>query len=113
MAHKRKRFQRFQIPSRKLMRYAFKPKAPNPLRRTPEYKAFQKEMIAASTGCAKIGCNKPATDIHHIKRISEYPDLVLDPNNIICVCAECHNQIESCVNRGVDEEIWKHLFEGL
>ena len=106
-------FKKVKIPSRELTRYAFKPKATNPIRRTKEYRAFHKEMIGLHPVCAKKDCDQQTTDIHHIKRITDNPDLALDPQNIICTCEKCHHLIESAVNRGVDAAIWNHLFEGL
>jgi 5-methylcytosine-specific restriction endonuclease McrA len=31
--------------------------------------------------------------IHHIKKVSEFPELVNDPNNLITLCAICHRNI--------------------
>jgi len=96
-----------------LKRYEKKAKEVNPLRATPEYRAFHAAMIDETPVCCKVDCFKASTDIHHIKRVAEYPELVYDSNNIICVCTSCHHQIESAVNRGVDVAIWGQLFEGL
>ena len=106
-------FKKAVIPSRELSRYASRGKATNPIRRTKEYKDFHDLMISQNPVCAKHGCNEPTTDIHHKVRITDNPDLALDPSNVICTCTPCHHQIESAVNRGIDPEIWKHLFEGL
>lgn len=108
-----RRMEKAELPSRELKRYTKQPKVTNPLRRTPEYQQFHKEMIKANPICAKKDCDNSATDIHHIKRITEFPELIFEPANVICTCHDCHLLIESAVNRNIDPEIWKHLFEGL
>jgi 5-methylcytosine-specific restriction endonuclease McrA len=41
--------------------------------------------------CAMCGC--PAKEIHHIKGVTEYPELKNHINNMIIVCADCHKKI--------------------
>ena len=114
MPKRSKVFERARHPSaRKLHKYDKKPKEVLPIRRTPEYKAFYKEMLNEHPVCANVNCFKASTDIHHIKRVADYPELVFMANNVICVCDKCHDLIESAVNRGIDPEIWKAQFEGL
>lgn len=113
MTNEPRKFQKVELPTRKLSRYESKPKATNPIRKTQEYKDFQKAMIQANPICAKLSCKDASTDIHHKVRITDQPELALDPENVICVCHECHLQIESAVNRDIDLKIWKHLFRGL
>ena len=106
-------FRRTSVNTRKVTRYEPKQKEVLAVRKSAEYKAFHKAMIDDNPICAKIDCYKPSTDIHHIKRVADFPDLVFDPRNVICVCGRCHDQIESAVNRGIDHAIWAKLFEGL
>lgn len=34
---------------------------------------------------------RQACEVHHIKELSERPDLGLDDNNLISLCTQCHN----------------------
>lgn len=34
---------------------------------------------------------RPACEVHHIKELSERPDLELDNDNLISLCVQCHN----------------------
>jgi predicted HNH restriction endonuclease len=38
-------------------------------------------------------CGCPAKEIHHIKGVTEYPELKNHINNMIIVCADCHKKI--------------------
>ena len=42
--------------------------------------------------CAKYGRNTEATTVHHIKEIDEYPELKLKNDNLVSLCASCHNK---------------------
>jgi len=108
------KFKRAQSPNvRRLDDGKRKKKEVHPIRRTEEYKAFRLAMLDDNPICCKDGCHKESTDIHHIERITDRPDLAYDSSNVICVCSGCHYQIESAVNRGIDMNIWGHMFEGL
>ena len=43
--------------------------------------------------CKRYGRIRQATTVHHIKELDEYPELALDNNNLISLCAECHNKV--------------------
>ena len=43
--------------------------------------------------CRKYGRNTEAKIVHHIKEVEEDPELKLKNNNLISVCASCHNKI--------------------
>lgn len=43
--------------------------------------------------CKRYGRIKQANTVHHIKELLEYPELALDNDNLISVCAECHNKL--------------------
>ena len=40
--------------------------------------------------CNWLGITTPAEEVHHIKPISEYPELRLNIDNIVSLCKECH-----------------------
>ncbi len=33
-----------------------------------------------------------AEAVHHIKELADYPELALDINNLVSLCAACHNE---------------------
>ena len=35
---------------------------------------------------------RQANEVHHIKELSEEPDMALDDNNLISLCTQCHNE---------------------
>jgi 5-methylcytosine-specific restriction enzyme A len=43
--------------------------------------------------CLKYGRNVDAKIVHHIKEIEDAPELKLSNNNLVSVCASCHNKI--------------------
>ncbi len=36
---------------------------------------------------------RPATLVHHIKHLEDFPELALDDDNLESVCMECHNRL--------------------
>lgn len=40
--------------------------------------------------CKRYGRMRQATEVHHIKHVDEYPELALDPGNLISLCHACH-----------------------
>lgn len=43
--------------------------------------------------CKKYGRHIEAKIVHHIKEIDDAPELKLKNNNLVSVCASCHNKI--------------------
>jgi 5-methylcytosine-specific restriction endonuclease McrA len=43
--------------------------------------------------CKKYGRNKEARIVHHIKELDDFPELKLKNNNLVSVCASCHNKL--------------------
>lgn len=43
--------------------------------------------------CRRYGRLRQATTVHHIKHLDEYPELALDPSNLVSVCTACHNEL--------------------
>lgn len=44
--------------------------------------------------CLEEGRVTPATDSHHIKKLSTNPELHLDPDNRLSVCRGCHRDLD-------------------
>jgi 5-methylcytosine-specific restriction endonuclease McrA len=42
--------------------------------------------------CKEEGGFAPATTVHHIIHLKDRPDLALDDDNLLSVCAACHNR---------------------
>ena len=42
--------------------------------------------------CTKYGRNTEAKIVHHLKEMDEYPELTLTNENLVRVCASCHNK---------------------
>lgn len=42
--------------------------------------------------CRRYGRLRQATTVHHIKHLEDNPELAFDPNNLVSLCAECHNK---------------------
>ena len=42
--------------------------------------------------CLENGFSNPATEVHHIKKITEAPDLRYDRNNLVQLCRSCHER---------------------
>lgn len=43
--------------------------------------------------CKKYGRNNEAKIVHHIKEMEDFPELKLKNNNLVSVCAACHNKL--------------------
>ncbi|WP_442893615.1 HNH endonuclease [Bacillus sp. 2205SS5-2] len=43
--------------------------------------------------CKKYGVNRDANIVHHIKELEHHPELRLSNNNLVSVCAKCHNKL--------------------
>lgn len=43
--------------------------------------------------CKRYGRMRQATTVHHIKHLDEYPELAMDPDNLVSVCAACHAEL--------------------
>jgi 5-methylcytosine-specific restriction protein A len=41
--------------------------------------------------CLKEGKYVPMTDVHHIKKLADRPDLKYDSNNLMSLCKSCHS----------------------
>ena len=42
--------------------------------------------------CKRYGRRVPATTVHHIKHADEFPELFYSDDNLISLCASCHNK---------------------
>lgn len=42
--------------------------------------------------CKKYGRNNEAKIVHHIQEVDEHPELKFTNNNLVSLCAACHNK---------------------
>lgn len=47
-------------------------------------------LVRANYRCAL--CGGLATEVHHIKEVTECPEMRLDPANLMPLCTSCHNK---------------------
>jgi hypothetical protein len=64
-------------------------------KRSPKWRSVQKEFLNKNKECAACG-SKTQLQVHHKFPFDDYPELVLDPNNLITLCMsekDCHLRI--------------------
>jgi len=58
--------------------------------RSPKWQTVRKEHLKANSFCIACGREK-RLEVHHIKPVHLFPDLELDPSNLVTLCADpCH-----------------------
>jgi 5-methylcytosine-specific restriction endonuclease McrA len=69
------------------------------LYKTGAYQIFLREVrIRAMYRCQR--CPKPGRHVHHIIRVYDNPDLVVDPNNAMYLCVACHRKEHAAEKKG-------------
>ena len=69
---------------------------------------LRKEKLAENPLCEVCeakGLITPATEVHHIKPVRDYPELRLDMNNLMSTCTPCHDEIEPQRKWGKREQV--------
>ena len=65
---------------------------------TAAWKQLRLERLAKDNylcqRCLKRKRIVPATTVHHIKPVKDYPELALVMDNLISLCNTCHGQVE-------------------
>jgi 5-methylcytosine-specific restriction endonuclease McrA len=56
------------------------------LTRSPEWPALEREHLQREPACRACGYRGRGVQVHHIKPFHLYPQLELDPNNLITLC---------------------------
>ena len=74
---------------------------PRPFYRTHAWKKKRREVLGIDNfecqWCKKKGFFEPATTVHHVKELNDYPELALsvwvgDERQLISLCRLCHEQ---------------------
>lgn len=72
------------------------------LTRSSGWSKIRKQHLKKNPLCAACGKNKFGTlEVHHIQSFHEFPELELDPNNLITLCSggcNCHLTLGHCGN---------------
>lgn len=68
-----------------------------------EYRQWRKSVIDRDKKCVVCGSEKDLV-AHHIKSFAEYPELRLDINNGVTMCAKCHNKLHGLEKRNGEEK---------
>ena len=58
-------------------------------RRSPEWNSLSKTFVKQNPLCAVCGCKDKVVP-HHKKPFHLYPQLELDPANLVTLCPKCH-----------------------
>ena len=45
-------------------------------------------------------------EVHHIEKLTDHPELLLEDSNLICLCQECHKQADA---GKIDKDLLKRL----
>lgn len=74
--------------------------------KTKEWVKKRKEILERDNFecqlCKEKALVTKANTVHHIKHYRDRPDLALEDDNLISVCANCHNKLHP--ERGFDSE---------
>lgn len=58
--------------------------------RSPKWRTVRQDHLRANARCAACGRTRDL-EVHHIKPVHLFPELELDPNNLITLCSNsCH-----------------------
>lgn len=49
-----------------------------------------RRLVLSSEPSCRV-CGRPATEVHHIEKASERPDLAYDLDNLMPLCRACHD----------------------
>ncbi len=81
-----------------------------------EWRSLSKETMIKNNNecqtCKSKGKYKKAENVHHIKEVKEHPELALEPDNLMCLCIPCHNEVHDRYDNKkkdkpfVNEERW-------
>lgn len=67
---------------------------------------FKRQVLKACNGiCENPNCDQEATTIHHMFKVSRYPEYAFDVRNGIGFCGTCHSEEERRLRMGVESLI--------
>lgn len=71
------------------------------LRSTQQWRDLRQKKLAMNPICEWCR-ERPAEEVHHVRHVAEYPELVYDLSNLQSLCAKCHHLVEGARSRGID-----------
>ena len=66
----------------------------NSIYQTTAWRKARKQAVTRDQACTNCG-NTTALSVHHIRSITEAPDLAYDLDNLITLCQKCHATLEN------------------
>ncbi len=59
-----------------------------------QWQRFRRGILAERPLCQDCAASDrviAATDVHHVRKLRDRPDLRLDPDNVMALCSSCHD----------------------
>lgn len=63
------------------------------IRNCKEYYLFKRNVIRRYKNTCYKCSSKDDIEVHHIKPVNKYPELVFEVNNGMCLCYKCHREL--------------------
>lgn len=73
--------------------------------RSPQWSALEKSWLVDHPACAACGITHNLS-VHHVKPFHLYPELELDPDNLLTLCSEQGNNCHRMLGHGGDFHAW-------
>lgn len=74
----------------------------NKISNTKMYKDFRKDILRRDNYQCKQCGSTTDLEVHHIKSRKLFPNLIMDTNNVITLCRQCHSKTDSYLNNQKD-----------
>ena len=61
------------------------------------YRKFRKQQLVENPLCVRCkakGITSPTQELHHKIPVHQRPDLIMDRDNVECLCLDCHQEAE-------------------
>jgi 5-methylcytosine-specific restriction endonuclease McrA len=74
------------------------------IRSTERWQTIRSMAMSKASGMCLYCYAQPAEEVHHIKSVSQYPELAYTFDNLVPLCARCHGWMGTREKRGEDTE---------
>ena len=74
------------------------------IRSSDRWRSVRDLAMKKAAGMCLYCYKAPAAEVHHIKSVSEFPELAFDLDNVIPLCLRCHGWMGTRDKRGEDTE---------
>jgi hypothetical protein len=66
------------------------------------YRLFKVSVLRrADWQCEVVGCDAECTSVHHLLKVSRYPEFREEPKNGLAICGGCHAEVERREREGI------------